>query len=668
MIATSSTRFALQWACLLACLTSLITPSARGQFGPPTVEVTSLASQTLVHAGDQVVVAVVFDHSPGWHVHTNDPKPPKEWGFDAIATVITPQESPSLRFGPIQWPTPATVHIDLSGSGKPLPYDVFEGRAIAFVPVIISPQAPLGDLPVTLKLRYQACDDSVCVMPVNTEQTVTFQVVGPEVSTVGTPPDPATFGDFDRSVFGELLKGAVAARESVDFDLFGSKITLRGDHPFFLVLLLLAAALGGLILNLTPCVIPVIPIKIMSLSAAAGNRARCFYLGIITSLGIIAFWLTIGGAIAFIGSFKQVNQLFQFPPFTIGVGVFVGIMALSMLGVFTIQVPQWVYRFMPAASPKAAGAAGGSTPGTFLFGIFTAVLSTPCTAPFMGTAAAWGAKQPPSLTLSTFAAIGVGMALPYALLSAFPAGISRIPRSGPASNLVKQVMGLLMVGVAIFFIGSGVDPLVRLPIDPPIRWFWWLVALTILTAMGLLLVKTFSITRSAGKRAFWSLFSVVFAAAGIYMAVHFTDRGPISWVAYTPERLAEASAQKKVVVMDFTAEWCLNCKALEATVLHRHEIVALLASPDVIPMRVDLTGNNVAGNDKLKSLNWVGIPLLAISGPGAPTPQLFDTYTPQVVQDAVARARGGATSGGTPLPGPTALPPRTLSDANPSGR
>jgi thiol:disulfide interchange protein len=669
------------WAGLLALLVGVTSPVAVGQFGPPVVELTLKSSKTQVRPGDQVVIAVILDHEDGWHSHSNNPVVPKEWGdFEAIPTVVEPARQdndrekaftpqPGLKFGPAQWPATHDVFVDLVGSGTPAAYPVFEGRAIIYLPVIVEDSVAPGKLAVKMLIQYQACDDTICAQPVKQEHVVELEVVSADAAPATTAPDPAIFGDFDSKIFSDLLSGkVVAAKETLSFDFFGVKLfELESGSTFFLVALLLTAMLGGLILNLTPCVIPVIPIKIMSLSAAAGSPARCFYLGLVTSLGIIAFWLVIGICIASISSFQQVNQLFQKPWFTIGVGVFVAVMAVGMLGAFTINVPQWVYRFMPAAAPKSKdGSSGGSTLGTFLFGVFTAILSTPCTAPFMATASAWAARQPGLVTLATFTAIGVGMALPYAILSAFPKWISKVPRSGPASHLVKQVMGVLMVGVAIFFIGTGIDPMIREPIDPAFRGFWWGVAASIILAMGLLVWKTFAITTRLGQRALWTAVGLALSATGVYMAVHFTDRGPINWVAYTPERYEKARAENKVVVMDFTAEWCLNCKALEAAVLHRDTIVKLLHSEGVVPMKVDLTGNNEAGTDKLKSLNWVGIPLLAVFGPGQAEPEKFDTYTTQTVIDAVDRARGKES--GTALKGVTDGPNAGVALVNSSGR
>jgi len=442
------------------------------------------------------------------------------------------------------------------------------------------------------------------------------------------------------------------------FNVFGKQFTIGSNSLAQLAVILLLAALGGFILNFTPCVLPIIPIKVMGLSAVAGNRPRLLLLGTVSSLGTIAFWLGIGIAMATITAFKAINQLFQFPAFPISVGVFILVMGLGMLGLFTIRLPQAVY---------AVDADKGSIGGSFLFGILTAVLSTPCTAPFMASAAAWAALQPAGLTLSVFTAIGVGMAIPYFLLCAFPALIEKVPRTGPASELVKQVMGLLMFAVAVFFLGTGLDPLLRQPVDPAIRWFWWVIAAIVCAAMAWMIFRTVAITKSAWRRVFYGGAGIALSTVMVFAAIRITDRGPINWIAYTPERFAEARAAKRVVVMDFTAEWCLNCKLLEGGVLHQPSVYALLNGPGVAAFRVDLTGNNKPGQDMLQELKWVGIPLLAIWGPGLPEPLKFDTYTPETVRNAIAVAGGGASAATNRADTPTGNGPPIGTGSQPPG-
>jgi len=258
----------------------------------------------------------------------------------------------------------------------------------------------------------------------------------------------------------------------------------------------------------------------------------------------------------------------------------------------------------------------------------------------MGTAAAWAAKQPAIVTMATFAAIGVGMALPYLLLAANPKWVAKVPRTGPASNVVKQVMGMLMLAVAVFFIGTGIDPLLRNPVDPPMRFYWWIVAAIVVFAAVWCVVRAFQLPARRIARATLTIIAGFIAVGSIAGAARLTDRGPIRWVGYTPDRFAQAMADGKVAVLDFTAEWCLTCKALENGVLHREAVYTRLNAEDVVAFRVDLTGDNPAGQAKLSELNWVGLPLLAVYGPETTEPAKYDTYTQQTVLDAIQTASG----------------------------
>lgn len=360
---------------------------------------------------------------------------------------------------------------------------------------------------------------------------------------------------------------------------------------------------GGFLLNFTPCVLPLIPIKILSLSQAAGNRRRMVLLGVVMSVGVVAFWIALGAAISSISGFTATNQLFQKPWFGVAVGLVIAAMAVGMCGLFAVRLPQWVY----AVNPSQESAAG-----SFGFGIMTAVLSTPCTAPFMGATAAWAATQSAMITMATFAAIGAGMALPYLLLTIFPGWIERMPRSGPASELIKQVMGLLMLGAAAFFLGTGISGWLATPPEPPTRMYWWAVAVFVAAAGVWLIWRTVRITRRPGPRVTFACVGIFFIAAAGHMGVRFTEPGPVHWVYYTAPRLAEAQRARKVVVMEFTAEWCANCKALEQFVLDRPDVAKLLNSPDVAAVKIDLTGNNVEGNAKLAEAGSRSIPLLVV--------------------------------------------------------
>jgi len=599
------------------------------------VKVTVKADRHRVLPGADVPIAVVFDIRPGWHIWTDDRPRVGELAryadFDGAihASIRITSNSPLVRphAGFLVWPEVHGATADV-GDGEQL-YAVFEGRAIAYLPLTIAADAAPGETSLSLEIDFQACDDSTCKNPATVVLPIALEILAPGTALEATVID-ADFANFPVDLFGRIRSGEVAP-SLIPFDVFGLQFAIDvASRPGF-ILLLLVAALGGFLLNFTPCVLPVIPLKIMGLSKTAGHPARCFALGASMSLGVILFWVALGAAVASFTGFKAINQLFQLPLFTIGVGLFIVVMAIGMCGLFVVNLPQWVYGFNPRHDTHV---------GSVGFGVMTAVLSTPCTAPLMGAAAAWAATQNASTTLSVFLAIGAGMALPYLVLSAFPKLVSRMPKTGPASDLIKQVMGGLLIAAGAYFIGAGMSGLLVDAPDPPSRFFWWVVA-TLATASGLWLAyRTIRISNSLVNRVTFGGLGLAIAALSLYVGVSQTGKGPINWVYYTPERFAQAKAAGQVVVMDFTAEWCLNCKALEAGVLFREHVAALMApGTGVTPIKVDLTGNNEAGNDMLVRSGRRTIPLLIVFAPDGTEVFKSDSYTPGQVVEAIERAR-----------------------------
>jgi thiol:disulfide interchange protein DsbD len=400
--------------------------------------------------------------------------------------------------------------------------------------------------------------------------------------------------------------------------------------------ILLVAALGGLALNFTPCVLPVLPIKVMALSAAAGSCHRMLALGLAHATGIVAFWLALGVTIAFVSGVVPISSLFQSGWFAPLIGLVLALMGVAMVAGISVRLPSTLH---------GVGFRGDTIHGSFLLGILTGVLATPCTAPFMGGVSAWAVTQPPAGALAAFVCIGGGMALPYVVLSARPGLLRRIPRSGPATLAVRQALGLLLMAVSAYFLGVSVAGALRRPPAPATGAYWWVVAGFVIVAGSWVSYRTFRITRSAIARLSVPLGALVAIAGALWSAQAFTRPAPIAWDTYTSTRFAESITQRMVVVVDFTAEWCLNCKVLETVVLNRPPVSRLLAAPDLIPLQVDLTRENPEGRAKLAELGQVGIPLLAIYGPALDEPLLYDAYTPGVVVSAIARARGRDSKG-----------------------
>lgn len=256
----------------------------------------------------------------------------------------------------------------------------------------------------------------------------------------------------------------------------------------------------------------------------------------------------------------------------------------------------------------------------------------------MGAAAAWAATQTPTTTLSTFAAIGGGMALPYLILSIFPGLVNRMPKAGPASELIKQVMGIFILAAAAYFVGVGISALASSPPQPPSKIYWWPVMGLVAAGGVWLAYRTLRLaSRKIARIVFVSL-GLIMVALPIWGALRLSEEEPIRWTYYTPERLEDAFRQGKIVVMDFTAEWCLNCKALEEAVLRDHKITELLAGKNIVPMKVDITGNNPQGKAKLKEIGSLTVPLLVVFSPSGRPVFKGDFYTVDQVLRAIEQA------------------------------
>ncbi len=579
----------------------LVLPNpAHAQFGQDEhVTVSTQWWQEAVRPGGQNVLAVVFDMAPDWHI-ASDEAQGVEGGFEPMYTVVNPStDSQGVTIGSPQYPKP---HVMKLGS-LPDPIAVFDGKAVVYIPVSVDADTEPGQLDIQLAITYQACDDQSCDFPKNIERAAQL-AVSVEGDTDGgdNTADAELFAGFDFETFGSITEAppTQAATETIDF--FVIEVDPSGTAGF--VLLLLLAAVGGALLNFTPCVLPVIPIKILGLAQTAGNRRKTLALGATMSLGVVAFWLGLGVAIAFVSGFTASNQLFQYPAFSITVGAIIAVMAVGMCGLFAIRLPNFVY----SVSPKH-----DSYPGSFGFGIMTAVLSTPCTAPLMAAAAAWAALQTPTITLVTFTAIGVGMALPYLILSANPKLVDALPRTGPGSELLKQVMGLLMLAAAVFFIGAGISGMLSDGTEAAPKGHWWVVSGMVSLAGLWMMMRIPKATPSTTKRGVFIMLSVATIVSSTYAGYALTR--PDKWTYYTPQRFEQALTDGNVVLLDFTADWCANCHLLENTVLDTEPVQAILQSDGYVAMKIDLTGGYPDGKTKLQESGSVMIPWLVIYSP-----------------------------------------------------
>jgi thiol:disulfide interchange protein DsbD len=568
--------------------------------------------------GDPVALAIVIDIKDGLHINADARQVKLFEDFNPYPTKVqVVAATGGVTIETARFPQAKPIKVSYASSALMS----FEGRTIIYLPMKLDEHIGPGSIRLEIKVEYQACSDRYCLFPQKKLLKETLSVVEPGTAT----------SKINKNLFANFFSGEMVAPAGVvNFNLFGWQFSINTSSGFGSIALLLTAALGGLLLNLTPCVLPLIPIKIIGLSHVAQDRKKCFLLGLAMSMGVLAFWTGLGILIALISDFTATNQLFQYPAFTILVGAVIGIMAIGMFGFFSVRLPRFIYMINPQQE---------SPHGSFALGILAAVLSTPCTAPFMGAAAAWAATQTPLTSLTTFAAIGGGMALPYLILSAFPNLVNRMPKAGPASELIKQVMGLFMLAAAAYFLGVGISALLSKPPNPPSKIFWWPVMGLVAAGGAWLAYRTMHLASKKIIKTIFVSLGIILMALPIWGAMRLSSEGPIDWVYYTPERFETAVNQNKIVVMDFTAEWCLNCKALEESVLHDRKIANLLADEDIVPMKVDITGNNPAGKAKLKEVGSLTVPLLVVFSSKGKAVFKNDFYTADQVWGAVERAR-----------------------------
>jgi thiol:disulfide interchange protein len=391
---------------------------------------------------------------------------------------------------------------------------------------------------------------------------------------------------------------------------------------------LLLALLGGLILNLMPCVLPVISLKLRGLipdpDAAAGdlagqrkafrNHNQLFALGILTFFLFLAFLLSFTGMVW--------GQLFQNPATVIVLATLLLAMGLSLFGVFNLPVIDLKLGRKGQSSMSAEGQA-------YFTGILATLLATPCSGPFLGGVLAWSLVQPPLVVAGVFLCVGLGMASPYFVLSFFPSLVRFLPKPGNWTLHLEKILGFLLVGTCIYL----------LTFLPPEFLFPVLVLFWVTGLAAWIWGSWTNLSQTALRR--WSIRLLALALVLIVGAWTLSSRLEISdWEPFSDELFAETLGQDRILV-DFTADWCPNCKFLEKTVLTPGNLATLQEAFGLRLIKVDLTHEHTPGMELLRNLGSQSIPLVAIFERGEAAWQpliLRDLFTLGQLEQALAQA------------------------------
>jgi thiol:disulfide interchange protein len=401
-----------------------------------------------------------------------------------------------------------------------------------------------------------------------------------------------------------------------------------------LLLALGSAFVGGLILNLMPCVLPVISLKVLAfVRHGAESRFGALRHALAFAAGVLAFfWVLAGALLALRAGGQQVGWGFQLqsPPVVVLLAGLFLLVALNLLGVFEV-----------GQSLTAAGNLAPRAPGlgsSFWSGALATIVATPCTAPFMGSALGFTLGQPAWATLLVFTSLGLGMAAPYLLLAASPRLLRLLPRPGRWMETLKQAMAFPMFGTVVFLAWlfgrqTGVDALSLL-----------LVSLLLIGAGAWVYGRGFTPDGGTFRRVAAAASAGVLVVAGFGLGLAQAQARPPSatsggdgWQPWSEERLAELRAAGTPVLVDFTADWCLTCQVNERVALRDGDVRERFAREGLVVLRADWTLRDERITRALLAHGRQGVPLYVLYGrqAGAPPELLPEVLTPGLVLGAL---------------------------------
>lgn len=625
--------------------------------GRQLVKASLIPATTAILPGQPFEVGLLLEMAPGWHTYW------KYSGDAGLPTKIEWNLPEGFAAGPIQWPAPELM-IE--------PGDIWTyayGHQVLLITKLVAPSSEKIGQDVTLRAKasWLVCNE-ICIpgsaeleLKLPLAQTAAaanqelFEKFRNQLPSATAPPyqldwerkgnatilhipglpqgtslafyplpaaeqnggHPKIIGPrsiqipMEGTIRGVLALGEGAARRAWFVENHGGTRT-PGRSGLWMALLY--GFLGGLILNLMPCVLPVISLKIFGFIKQAGeSKSRIFAHGLAFVAGIFVWFLGLGVmVIALKSTGTEVTWAFQFqnPWFNVAIGAIVFVFALNLFGVFEVILPG-----RASTALEAAGSAGGLG-GSFFQGIFATLLATPCTAPFLGSALGFAFSQSSPVIVGMFAAVAAGMALPYLLLTAQPGWMKFLPRPGVWMERLKQFMGfpLLATLVWILSIIGGQRGLAAV---------LWFASFLLCLAFACWLYGAFCgpLSKIRTRMIALGLAAIVSLGGGWYfLGEKFSnaskqkasDPSNIAWVPFSTELLAQQLSAGKSVFIDFTADWCITCKFNEKTAIDTPAVRMLLNEKQIVPIKADWTNANPEITSALKEFGRVGVPFYVL--------------------------------------------------------
>lgn len=598
-----------------------------GEYRPATANLVwhGHVEPAVVAPGSKVRLVLTATLDEGWHLYEYFPT--EKEGLIAKPTLVVLSNSAGWPKSAVQVSQAPITGPAISGE---TPQRYYQGEVAFTFDVTIPPAAEPGEKVLTGYLGFQTCNDNSCLRPSGAKFSVSVKV--------GKSEQPGknlvSFEPADYVRVAEIAKQQPVLTEHVDAATLALQLGL--------------SLIGGLLLNLMPCVLPVLGLKIMSFVQQGGqSRAKILELNAAYTFGLLTVFLALATLAAFlnVGWGEQMTQLW----FRVTMLVVMFAFGLSFLGVWEMTVPGLSGSEVVQATQGREG-----VPGAFFKGIFTTILGVSCSGPFLGGVFGYTLTQPWWVTYLIFGCVGLGMASPFLVIGLFPRLISRLPKPGEWMNTFKHIMGFVMLGVVIYVFSTLGEKN-------------YIPALILLLGVGFGLwwigrVPVYEETCKQIKG--WIIGSAVAAAAGLVAFGGPTIMGPwypgpvpelYKWQPYSEELVAKNQAAGKTVMLDFTADWCLNCQLNFRWAINRQQVKEVVEKNGVVAVKADWTDANDAIKSKLAELSSNSIPVLAIY-PAGKGPEdvivLRDVVTQQQVLEALGKA--GASEGSAPAAPPVA--------------
>jgi thiol:disulfide interchange protein DsbD len=573
------------------------------------VEAKLVPKETHIQPGKAFTVGLHLKMDPGWHTYYKEP------GDSGLPTKIEWSLPSGFKAGEIQWPQPEKIVVSgLVNYG-------YEGEILLPVEIMPPPYFLSGPRGIEIKAKatWLACQEA-CI-PGKAELTLTL----PVSNTAGSV-NPVWTELSEKSAMSGVHKTA-SANAAIATQSIGLGIAL-----FF-------AFSGGLALNLMPCVLPVLSLKVLGLVKNAGeDKATVWKHSVAFTAGVVlSFWALAVLLLALRSAGEQLGWGFQMqsPGFVAFLTMLFFAFALNLFGVFEVGVS------LVGADARAAQKGGYA--GSFGTGALATIAATPCTAPLMGPALGFAIGQPAAVSLLVFTLLALGMASPYLVLGIFPQLLRFVPKPGGWMVAFKQFLGFLLLAAVVYTVWvfgqlSSVDGVAYL-----------LLALIFIGLAG------WVYGRWAGSYAhrrvrFSALFVIVVCLfAALALGTKATrlpaaqtaaqQEGGIAWETYSAQRVNELRSLGKPVFIDFTAAWCLSCKVNEAVTFRSEQVHERFRELGIVALKADWTRRDETITQALNSYGRSGVPLYVLYGtdPKEPPQILPEVITPAIVLEALEK-------------------------------